>query len=101
MNDSSQVFLPKMLNLNNIQPSDAEMNVQFANEKSRTVKMCMLKYRCVLMFTFMLLSFMQFGYIVFKEFLDDSALKTKMVELVELYFTGNKTNKNYFIYFVL
>lgn len=69
---------------------DTEINQQFANEKSRTVKLCMLKYRCVLMFTFMLLAFLQFLYIMFKEFLNDGESKAKIFELID-FISRNKT----------
>lgn len=62
---------------------DSELNQQFANEKSRTVKLCMLKYKCVLMFTFMLVAFLQFGYIMFKEFINDEQFKNKLFELID------------------
>ena len=83
-----------MMQLPQIGGYDAELNQQFANEKSRTVKLCMLKYRCVLMFTFMLLSFLQFLYIIFKEVMAEDELKEKLLLLVEKVTTNrNTTNK--------
>ncbi len=62
---------------------DAEINAQFASEKSRTVKVCMLKYRCIIMFTFMLLSFLQFCYIMFRELFSKDEIKDKLFEMLE------------------
>lgn len=72
-----------MINPSQIADFDAELNAQFANETSRTVKVCILKHRCILMFTFMLLSFLQFCYIMVKELLSEDALKEKLLEMFE------------------
>jgi hypothetical protein len=72
---------------------DAELNQQFANETSRSVKFCILKYRCVLMFTFMLLSFLQFLYIIFKEVWGQDELKEKLLLLVEKVVVSHNTTK--------
>lgn len=87
-NDESEIMnLPPM-------SFDAEMNAQFANEKSRTVKLCMLKHRCILMFTFMLLSFLQFCYIMFKEVLfSEDKVKSKLIELLELISVARNVTK--------
>jgi hypothetical protein len=73
----------EMLPLPQMDNYDAELNRQFANEKSRTVKMCMLKNRCILMFTFMLLSFLQLIYICFREVSGEDAFKKQLITLVE------------------
>jgi hypothetical protein len=81
-------------NFTNMQTFDAEINAQFANEKSRTVKICMLKHKCILMFTFLLLAFIQFVYIMLKEIKDDSSLRDRLSTLADIYYSVavNRTN---------
>lgn len=69
--------------------ADEQMNAQFAGEKSRTVKICMLKYKCVLLFTFLLLSCLEFVYIMYKEMRGDTDFQQAIISLV-----GKVTNKN-------
>ena len=64
---------------------DEDLNTKFANERSRTVKICMLKHRCILMFSFMLISILQFLYIVFNGLMNDSEIKDSVLELVKIY----------------
>jgi hypothetical protein len=68
---------------------DAEINNKFANENSRTVKVCMLKYKCVLLFTFLLLSCMEFVYIMYKELKEDDKMTSSIVGLINV--LTNKT----------
>ena len=72
---------------------DAEMNVQFANEKSRSVKWCMLKYRCITLLAFIVVSFFQFCFIMFKEVFSEDALKEKLIQLFDKFIASqNNTN---------
>jgi hypothetical protein len=63
---------------------DDEMNMEFANEKSVTLKMCMLKHKCILMFSFMLVSILQFLYIILTKVLDDQQMKDAMLQLISM-----------------
>ena len=73
---------------------DAELNEQFSHEKSRTVKMCILKYKCILMFTFMFLCFLQFMYILFKEYLNDDQFKNRMYQIFDKHFSSDNKTQN-------
>lgn len=42
-----------------------QIDNQIDQEKSRTVKICLVKYKCVLLLTFMLLCLGQFIYLIF------------------------------------
>lgn len=71
---------------------DDQLNARFANESSRAVKICMLKQKCIIMFSFMLISLLQFVYIVFKEVMDDGQLRGVLLQLAGGY--GGKSKEN-------
>jgi hypothetical protein len=73
---------------------DDQLNKQFANETSRTVKICMLKHKCILMFSFMLISLLQFVYIVFKEVMGDAAIKESFLQIASLYTRSTNVTVN-------
>jgi hypothetical protein len=77
---------------NPLMSMDEQMNAQFANEKSRTVKVCMLKYKCVLLFTFLLLACLEFVYIMYKEIRNDSDFQETLIRFLGI--VTNKTNSN-------
>jgi K+ transporter len=80
----------KMNNTTPLMGLDEQMNVQFAGEKSRTVKVCMLKYKCILLFTFLLLSSLEFIYIMYKETRNDEGFQQSLLSLL-----GKVTNKTH------
>jgi hypothetical protein len=47
-----------------MQSFDVEINEQMRHEQSRTVKICMLKYKCIMLFTFLALALFQMIYIL-------------------------------------
>lgn len=68
---------------------DQEMGEQFAQEDSRVVKVCMLKYKCIIMFTFMIISLLQFIFIMLKEFTHDDDFKLLILSAL-----SNRTSKS-------
>jgi hypothetical protein len=84
------------VNLNQMERGlDEQLNTQFANETSRTVKICMLKHKCILMFSFMLISLLQFVYIALTALMDDKQLTETIIKLVSIYSkTANVTEIN-------
>lgn len=80
--DAIQRFSPReMESMIQISPRDFEEgSKEITNEKSRIVRCCMIKYKCVLMITFI---FLQFCYIVFRDVLAEDDLKDKLLELLE------------------
>jgi hypothetical protein len=75
-------ILPTGLAHMRIPQFDAEIDEQIDTEQSRIVKIFMLKYKCVLIFTFMLLCILQFAYIIAKLILEDVELKTALLNIV-------------------
>jgi len=69
------------------------MNEEYKQEQSRTIRFCMLKYKCVLIFTFMFLSFFQFLFILFKSVLGDESLSGNLNNLVSLLQKKNFTSE--------
>ena len=65
------------------------MEKGLGNEKSRLVKVMALKYKCVLIMTFLIITILQFIYIIVKEILKDD----KLYELLSQFQTKNDTNK--------
>jgi hypothetical protein len=49
-----------------------EINNQIRNENSRTVKICLVKYKCVIIVTLMILCFVQFIFWSMDKFSKDS-----------------------------
>ena len=62
-------------------------------EKSRIVKIALIKYKCILMLTFFLLCVMQFIYIIVKEILKDNNLYELLSALTN---NNNNTNRQHF-----
>lgn len=58
-----------------------EINEQIRTEKSRTVKIFLLKYKCILLFTFILLSFGQFLYIMSDKLSANSDLYSNLSQM--------------------
>ena len=73
---------------------DEQLNHQFANETSRTVKICMLKHKCILMFSFMLISILQFVYIVFTQLMDDKDTREVLLQMANLLTTSANVTSN-------
>lgn len=60
---------------------DIELNDQLANENSRCVKICILNLKCIIIFTFMILTF---AYILIKEMFDEKEITVGMQALINL-----------------
>ena len=60
---------------------DVELNEQFANEDSRCVKICILNFKCIIIFTFMLLTF---ALLIVKEVFDAKEMITGLHALFTL-----------------
>ena len=60
---------------------DEEMNRQFAQEKSRTVKICMLKYKCIFMIVGLLMTFAQAMYIAYLTLIADEKAIDLLVQI--------------------
>ena len=73
---------------------DEQLNHQFTNETSRTVKICMLKHKCILMFSFMLISILQFVYIVFTQLMDDKDTREVLLQMANLLTTSANVTSN-------
>jgi hypothetical protein len=58
-----------------------EINDQIRTEKSRTVKIFLLKYKCIFLFTFAFLSFGQFIYIMLDKLSKDGDLNSSLRKL--------------------
>jgi hypothetical protein len=62
------------------------------SEKSRLVRIFVLKYKCILIATFAMLALFQFLFILIKSILDDEALYTKLYEIMSnIILTKNET----------
>lgn len=57
--------------------------------RSKILEWLEMKYKCILIFTFMLLSALQFIYLCFKEFLNDDKLKTSFEAIVNYMISRN------------
>lgn len=68
---------------------DMEMNEQFEKEKSRLVKCCMLKSRCVIMFTFMIIFFF---YITIKEVTDKEEIINSILSIANIFTNTSSSN---------
>jgi len=65
-----------------IEEFNVESNNQFKNESSRIVKICILKYKCIVICLSVILSLGQFIYILSDKILADSSLITSMKSFV-------------------
>jgi len=65
-----------------IQEFTADVNRQMKEEKSRVVRIFLLKYKCILLLTFMLLSSGQFIYILQDSVAKDNSLSANINTLV-------------------
>lgn len=54
------------------------------NENSRTVKVMFLKFKCIVVFTVILIAFLEFIYICFKEFINNDALVNQVFDLIKI-----------------
>lgn len=56
-------------------------NDNFKNEKSRFIKFVLIKYKCILIITFLIIVVLQFLYLLFKDMNDQG----KLYNLLEMY----------------
>jgi uncharacterized membrane protein YqjE len=55
-----------------------EADTQFQNERSRTVKIFLMKYKCILLLTFLLLALAQMVYIMLDKLVSDEQFMTQL-----------------------
>ncbi len=66
----------------NVKSEFQVINEQMRNEKSRTVKIFLLKYKCILIFTLLALTLGQFTYIIVDKLSKDGDLTSSINNLV-------------------
>ena len=62
-------------------------------ERSRSVKIFLLKWKCVLIISFSLITIMEMVYILVQSILDDEALTGRLVSLLEM--RGNRSSSRF------
>ena len=69
------------------------MEKGLGSEKSRSVKIMALKYKCILIMTFLFIAILQFIYIIVKEILKDDKLYELLSQFQQFQLDKNDTNK--------
>jgi hypothetical protein len=60
-----------------------EADMQIRNEQSRTVKIFLMKYKCILILTFMILALGQMIYIILNKLISDDRFMTQLFTLLQ------------------
>jgi len=63
--------------------NEGNKNLQISSERSRIVRIFMLKYKCIFNLTLILICVLQFVYIAFKEFMMNTELREALFKLID------------------